>query len=64
MTTGRDYRPAAARANVAGSKISSAFPGKIVPAQLPDLIKHPKAMQAMMKMKKIEIAEIERAVQQ
>ncbi len=33
---------------------------QIVPAQMPALIKHPKAMQAMMKMRKIEIAEIER----
>jgi predicted 3-demethylubiquinone-9 3-methyltransferase (glyoxalase superfamily) len=36
---------------------------QIVPARLPDLIKHPKAMQAMMKMKKLDIAELERAVQ-
>jgi len=34
---------------------------QIVPARLPELIKHPKAMQAMLKMKKIEIAELERA---
>src|ERR1700677_1412927 len=35
---------------------------QIVPAQLPALIvKHPKAMQAMMKMKKLDIAELERA---
>jgi predicted 3-demethylubiquinone-9 3-methyltransferase (glyoxalase superfamily) len=32
-----------------------------VPARLPELIQHPKAMQAMMTMKKINIAEIERA---
>ena len=36
---------------------------QIVPAQLPDLIKHPKAMQAMMRMKKFDIAELERAAQ-
>jgi predicted 3-demethylubiquinone-9 3-methyltransferase (glyoxalase superfamily) len=36
---------------------------QIVPARLPDLIKHPKAMQAMMQMKKIDIAELERAAQ-
>jgi predicted 3-demethylubiquinone-9 3-methyltransferase (glyoxalase superfamily) len=36
---------------------------QIVPAILPDLIKHPKAMQAMMKMKKLDIAELERAAQ-
>jgi predicted 3-demethylubiquinone-9 3-methyltransferase (glyoxalase superfamily) len=34
---------------------------QIVPAQLPDLIKHPKAMQAMLKMTKLDIAELERA---
>jgi predicted 3-demethylubiquinone-9 3-methyltransferase (glyoxalase superfamily) len=34
---------------------------QIVPAQLADLIRHPKAMQAMMKMKKLDIAELERA---
>ncbi len=36
---------------------------QIVPARLPDLIKNPKAMQAMMKMKKLDIAELERAGQ-
>jgi predicted 3-demethylubiquinone-9 3-methyltransferase (glyoxalase superfamily) len=36
---------------------------QIVPARLPELIKHPKAMQAMMKMKKLDIAELERAAQ-
>ena|SRR6202008_2507964 len=36
---------------------------QIVPARLPELIKHPKAMQAMLKMKKLEIAELERAAQ-
>jgi predicted 3-demethylubiquinone-9 3-methyltransferase (glyoxalase superfamily) len=36
---------------------------QIVPASLPDLIRHPKAMQAMMKMKKLDIAELERAAQ-
>lgn len=34
---------------------------QIVPARLPDLIKHPKAMQAMLRMKKLDIAELERA---
>jgi predicted 3-demethylubiquinone-9 3-methyltransferase (glyoxalase superfamily) len=34
---------------------------QIVPAQLPKLVKNPKAMQAMMGMKKIDIAELERA---
>ncbi len=34
---------------------------QIVPAKLPDLIKNPKAMQAMLKMRKIDIAELERA---
>ena len=34
---------------------------QIVPARLPELIKNPKAMQAMMKMKKLDIAELEAA---
>jgi predicted 3-demethylubiquinone-9 3-methyltransferase (glyoxalase superfamily) len=34
---------------------------QIVPARLPDLIQHPKAMAAMLKMKKLDIAELERA---
>jgi predicted 3-demethylubiquinone-9 3-methyltransferase (glyoxalase superfamily) len=36
---------------------------QIVPASLPDLVKNPKAMQAMLAMKKINIAELERAAQ-
>lgn len=36
---------------------------QIVPARLAELIKHPKAMEAMMKMKKLDIAELERAAQ-
>jgi predicted 3-demethylubiquinone-9 3-methyltransferase (glyoxalase superfamily) len=36
---------------------------QIVPARLPELIQNPKAMQAMMKMKKIDLAELERAAQ-
>lgn len=36
---------------------------QIVPARLPDLIRHPKAMQAMLRMKKLDIAELERAAQ-
>jgi predicted 3-demethylubiquinone-9 3-methyltransferase (glyoxalase superfamily) len=34
---------------------------QIVPALLPDLFKHPKAVQAMLQMKKLDIAELERA---
>jgi predicted 3-demethylubiquinone-9 3-methyltransferase (glyoxalase superfamily) len=34
---------------------------QIVPAQLSDLVKNPKAMMAMMTMKKFDIAELERA---
>jgi predicted 3-demethylubiquinone-9 3-methyltransferase (glyoxalase superfamily) len=34
---------------------------QIVPSRLSELIRHPKAMQAMMKMKKLDIAELERA---
>jgi predicted 3-demethylubiquinone-9 3-methyltransferase (glyoxalase superfamily) len=37
---------------------------QIVPAVLPDLVKHPKAMEAMLKMKKLDIAELERATQE
>ena len=36
---------------------------QITPARLPELIKNPKAFQAMMRMVKIDIAEIERAAQ-
>jgi predicted 3-demethylubiquinone-9 3-methyltransferase (glyoxalase superfamily) len=36
---------------------------QVVPARLPELIKHPKAMQAMLRMKKLDIAELERAAQ-
>ncbi len=34
---------------------------QIVPAKLSELIKNPKAMQAMLKMRKLDIAELERA---
>ncbi len=34
---------------------------QIVPARLPELLSHPKAMQAMMQMKKLDIATLERA---
>ena len=37
---------------------------QIVPARLPDLIKKPAAMQAMWKMKKLNIAELERAAKE
>jgi predicted 3-demethylubiquinone-9 3-methyltransferase (glyoxalase superfamily) len=36
---------------------------QVIPARLPELIKNPKAMQAMMQMKKINLAELERAAQ-
>lgn len=36
---------------------------QIVPARLPELLKDPRAMQAMMKMKKLDIAELRRASQ-
>jgi predicted 3-demethylubiquinone-9 3-methyltransferase (glyoxalase superfamily) len=36
---------------------------QIVPARMADLIKKPKAMEAMMKMKKLDIAELERAAE-
>ncbi len=34
---------------------------QIVPSSLPDLVKHPKAMEAMLRMTKIDIAELENA---
>jgi predicted 3-demethylubiquinone-9 3-methyltransferase (glyoxalase superfamily) len=37
---------------------------QIVPVQLPELICNPRAMQAMMKMKKLDIAELERAARE
>ena len=36
---------------------------QIVPARLPELVRNPKAMQAMLQMKKLDIAELERAAQ-
>ena len=36
---------------------------QVVPARLGDLLKNPKAMQAMMQMKKLDIATLERAAQ-
>ena len=36
---------------------------QVTPARLPELIQNPKAIQAMLKMKKIDLAELERAVQ-
>ena len=37
---------------------------QVVPARLPGLIKHPKALQAMLRMKKIDLAELERVAQE
>jgi predicted 3-demethylubiquinone-9 3-methyltransferase (glyoxalase superfamily) len=37
---------------------------QIVPARLTDLIRHPKSLQAMLKMKKIDLAELERAAKE
>lgn len=36
---------------------------QIIPARLPELIQNPKTMRAMMSMKKIDLAELERAAQ-
>ena len=36
---------------------------QVVPSRLPELVSNPKGMQAMMKMKKLDIAELERAAQ-
>jgi len=53
--------PGAARANAAGFKDKFGISWQVVPARLPELIQHPRAMQAMMGMKKLDIAELERA---
>jgi predicted 3-demethylubiquinone-9 3-methyltransferase (glyoxalase superfamily) len=45
---------------VAGFKDKFGFSWQIVPARLPELIKHRKAMQTMLRMKKLKIAELER----
>jgi predicted 3-demethylubiquinone-9 3-methyltransferase (glyoxalase superfamily) len=37
---------------------------QITPAHISDLVKNPKAMQAMMTMRKLDIAELERAAQE
>jgi predicted 3-demethylubiquinone-9 3-methyltransferase (glyoxalase superfamily) len=37
---------------------------QIVPGRLPELIQNPKALQAMLKMKKIDLAELERAAKE
>jgi predicted 3-demethylubiquinone-9 3-methyltransferase (glyoxalase superfamily) len=37
---------------------------QIVPVRLPELIKNPRAMQAMMQMKKLDIAQLERAARE
>jgi predicted 3-demethylubiquinone-9 3-methyltransferase (glyoxalase superfamily) len=36
---------------------------QVVPGRLPELIKHPKAMQAMLGMKKLDLAQLERAAE-
>jgi predicted 3-demethylubiquinone-9 3-methyltransferase (glyoxalase superfamily) len=36
---------------------------QIVPAHLPELLRHPKAVRALMKMVKLDVAELERAAQ-
>jgi predicted 3-demethylubiquinone-9 3-methyltransferase (glyoxalase superfamily) len=37
---------------------------QITPARISELVRHPKAMQAMMKMQKLDIAELERAARE
>jgi hypothetical protein len=37
--------------------------GEGPPARLPDLLKHPNAVRAMLQMKKLDIGELERAAQ-
>ena len=53
--------PAAPRVNAAGSRTSSASPGRSSPHKCPTSSRSPKALEAMMKMKKLDIAELERA---
>ena len=36
---------------------------QVIPARLPELIRHPKAMRALMQMMKIDLAELELAAQ-
>ena len=48
--------------NAAGSRTNSASPGRLCLRGF-RLLKHPKAMQAMMGMKKLDLAELERAAQ-
>jgi predicted 3-demethylubiquinone-9 3-methyltransferase (glyoxalase superfamily) len=36
---------------------------QIVQARLPDILKHPKARQAVLRMKRLDIADLERAAQ-
>ena len=64
MNTGRNYPLAGNEGRCGWLKDKFGLSWQIVPAQMPDFIQHPKAMQAMMKMQKIEIAEIERAAHQ
>lgn len=61
MSIGRNSRPGGSDLQCGWLKDKFGLSWQVVPARLPDLIKKPGAMQAMLKMKKLDIAELERA---
>ena len=63
ITTGRKLTAGGSEIACGWLKDKFGLCWQIVPARLPELLRHPKAMQAMMKMKKLDIAELERAAQ-
>ena len=63
MNIGRSSPPGGAEIQCGWLRDKFGLSWQIVPARLPDLLKHPKAFEAMMKMKKLDIAELERAGQ-
>jgi hypothetical protein len=60
---GRSSPPGGSEGQCGWLKDKFGLSWQIVPARLPELIKHPKAVQAMLRMKKLDIAELERAAQ-
>ena len=62
-TTGRSSSAGGSEIQCGWLKDKFGLSWQIVPARLPDLIKHLKAMQAMMGMKKLIIADLERAAE-
>ena len=63
-TTGRSSPPGGSESQCGWLKDKFGLCWQIVPARMSELLKHPKAMQAMMKMKKLDIAELERAAKE